>query len=69
VNKTQRWVVWGVAMALSAISVLYGIKETGECSDPFGHAKVWIVLFAIPVVLIGAAAFLSAWRKKGEDRR
>ncbi len=75
-NRTQRIIVWGMAAALSVVSIWYGLASAWSTRiriagtiDRTGSGfrflpEHLIPLLAIPIILIGVAAILHARGKK-----
>jgi hypothetical protein len=65
-NKQQRIVVWIVASVLSAIFIATGAGRHPTAPRVFGLCDPTsaIYIFALPVLLMGAATFVHFMRRK-----
>ncbi len=64
-NKTQRIIIWIVAVALSGVSIWWAVLL-----DIQGwHFEQVIFLMVVPILLLGAAAFIGAGGKGREGKK
>lgn len=66
-SRRQKWIVWIVVVLLSIVCMAAGLNAYNNGDD---YIYQWttaaiLLIFGAPVVLLGAAAWLSARKKNG----